>query len=193
MSKTRPVEDILELYHLGHRDFGENYVQELIEKSQLILDQGISDIRWHFIGRLQSNKVKLLIPHVFAIHAIDSTKLAHEISKHMISKRPHEKLLGFIAVNIDQEPSKSGLPTDQVIALAQRISGLENLQLGGLMCIPSPEKDPQIAFRKLRALEEQCHPNTNGLLSMGMTSDFETAIQEGATHIRIGTAIFGNR
>jgi pyridoxal phosphate enzyme (YggS family) len=195
VSKRQTVEAIHSLYQLGHRHFGENYVQELLEKAKALQDLGCHDIQWHFIGNLQSNKVKQLLPAVHCIHSVDSLRLAEKIAKHFSELKNGnvtQPLPLFIQVNIDSEDTKSGvLPTEARI-LAQGISQIPELQLMGLMAIPST-LSPESSFQALRSLEEQCRPFTHGYLSMGMSGDFETAIASGATHIRIGTALFGAR
>lgn len=190
VSKTQPFESIRILYEAGHRDFGENYVQELLEKAALAHGAGLTEIRWHFIGHLQTNKVKMLLPHVFAIHSVDSVKLASEISK-----RSEKTTSIFLEVNIDSEESKSGIQIPELRKVAEEIHALPNLKILGLMCIPDPNRKEgsRAAFRRLAALEADLRPITCGELSMGMTADFRDAIAEGATMIRVGTAIFGER
>lgn len=195
VSKTQPVDAIEELYRLGHREFGENYVQELVEKAEELARRGCTDIRWHFIGHLQTNKVKALIPHVFAVHTVDSEKLAQELAKRWHQSGRTGKLPVFVEVNIDAEASKAGFLREQVPSVVQAIAAIPELDLQGLMCIPAPgnEQEAHTAFRALRELEVQCRPATKGSLSMGMSSDFPIALEEGATHIRVGTALFGAR
>ncbi|MCM2280180.1 MAG: YggS family pyridoxal phosphate-dependent enzyme [Oligoflexia bacterium] len=196
VSKTHPIEAIEALYWLGQRDFAENYAQELVEKAKTLEQKGCSGIRWHFIGHLQTNKVKALIPFVHSVHAVDSEKLARELATRWKASSRPGRLPVFLEVNIDRETSKSGLDPDRVPAVAARISELPELELQGLMCIPSAEgsaEDNRAAFGRLRELEIQCRPHTQGKLSMGMSGDYTAAIQEGTTHIRIGTALFGPR
>jgi pyridoxal phosphate enzyme (YggS family) len=188
VSKVQPVEAILELYKLGQRDFGENYVQELVEKAEYCHAFGIKDIRWHFIGHLQRNKVKQLVPFVSSIQSVDSLRLAEEISKRCKEQR-ETALPIFLSVNIDDEDSKSGLAAADTASTCKKVSSLEGLELQGLMCIPSPGSSKD-AFARLGALELKCRPYTHGKLSMGMSDDFSAAIAEGATHIRVGTSLF---
>jgi PLP dependent protein len=193
VSKLQSVDDIRKLYELGHRDFGENYVQELVEKAETFRDQGITDIRWHFIGHLQTNKVKQLVPFVTVIQSVDSIKLAQEISKRW--KGLHALPI-FLNVNIDQEKSKDGVSPLDVHEVCESVSHLPGLHLEGLMCIPAPTSSQQVGshpFHRLRELEHLCRPFTHGQLSMGMSSDYQAAIREGATHIRVGTSLFGKR
>lgn len=194
VSKTQPASAIQELYRLGQRDFGENYVQELVEKAADLEARGCTEIRWHFIGHLQTNKVKALVPIVHAIHSIDSTKLGREISKR--AEAAGRKLECFLEINIDEEESKSGFAPDVAAVAAKELSALPGLSLRGLMCIPAPRKDAENlrpVFKRMRKIEENCRPYTHGELSMGMSDDFEIAITEGATKVRIGTSIFGAR
>jgi PLP dependent protein len=187
VSKTKPLADVLEAYHAGCRDFGENYVQEILEKAP----QAPADIRWHFIGHLQSNKAKKVATHLSMLHTLDSLKVA---------KMMHEvKAFDFLLqVNIGREEQKSGLLPEEVIPLLKELAAAK-LSVKGLMCIPPAADDPEASrpfFRKLRELRDQAQHEI-GLslpeLSMGMTADAAVAIQEGATMVRVGTAIFGAR
>jgi pyridoxal phosphate enzyme (YggS family) len=193
VSKVQPVEAIEAAYHLGQRDFGENYVQELVGKAEELDRRGCVEIRWHFIGHLQTNKVKALIPWVSCIQSVDSLKLAKEVSKRWKASGRVGKIAVFLQVNQDSESSKSGLAEGDVVSVAQEIAVLEGVELLGLMSIPDPSGDSTSAFRRLRELEKSARPATRGMLSMGMSSDFESAIQEGATHVRVGTSLFGER
>ncbi len=186
VSKNQSVEAIKALYCLGHRDFGENYAQQLEGKAKQLLEIGCEGIRWHFIGHLQTNKVKVIAPWVYAVHTVDSLRLASEISK-----KCSQDLKCFIQVNIDDESSKSGILPQEAPGLAREISELKKLNLQGLMCIPDLKKSKSgEAFRELFELEKKCQPYTNGMLSMGMSEDFEVAMSEGATHLRLGRALF---
>jgi pyridoxal phosphate enzyme (YggS family) len=190
VSKTKSADDVEALYRLGQRDFGENYVQELLSKASELQARGCNDIRWHFIGHLQTNKVKSLIPIIHAIHSVDSLRLAEEISKRAAPR----KIPCFLEINIDTEPSKSGFPPEDAPDASTQIAGLPGIDLRGLMCIPAPTaEDPRIPFGRLRELEKSCRPSTSGQLSMGMSDDFEIAIAEGSTAVRIGSLIFGPR
>lgn len=193
VSKKQPIESIEKLYELGHRDFGENYVQELVEKSDYFLKKEIRDIRWHFIGHLQTNKVKILLPLVHTIHSIDTLKVAKEIETRS-QQMGLNPVPCFIEVNIDNESTKSGVLLKDAPEMAQAISKMPHLSLQGLMCIPSPENsDHENAFQTLSELQKQFSTLTQKKLSMGMSEDFEVAIQQGSTHVRIGTALFGPR
>jgi pyridoxal phosphate enzyme (YggS family) len=195
VSKKQTHAAISELYELGQRDFGENYAQELSMKAQYFLEKGYNDIRWHFIGHLQSNKVNLVYHFLSSVHSVSSLKLAKQLS--MKSKTvlcPSSKPLEvFIEVNLALEASKSGVPASDVPELARQISLLDGIALQGLMCIPERNSDPRLQFKELKLLEEKCRPYTLGKLSMGMSQDYKIGIEEGASHIRIGTSIFGER
>ncbi|MBC7385708.1 MAG: YggS family pyridoxal phosphate-dependent enzyme [Cryobacterium sp.] len=192
VSKTHPYSSIRELYDAGQRDFGENYVQELIEKAEQAIADGLTAIRWHFIGHLQTNKVKSLLPFVHTIHGVGTLRLAQEIDKRADKK---QIVPIFIEVNIDQEESKSGVRAEDLRTLAEAINSLDHLALHGLMCIPNPERTggARAAFHETAQLESDLSPLSLGALSMGMTSDFKDAIAEGATYVRVGTALFGER
>ena len=196
VSKTKPVSDIEQVYEAGCRDFGENKAQELKEK----YEQLPKDIRWHFIGTLQKNKVKYVVGKAFLIHSVDSYELALEIQKRAEKLNVHCDIL--IEVNVAQESSKQGIfEFDQVLDIVRQISLLKNVHIKGLMTIaPICEKssDNAVYFKQLKDLSVDIkHKNIDNvsmdILSMGMSSDYETAIEEGATYVRVGTSIFGHR
>lgn len=196
VSKKQPEDKIEELYRLGHRDFGENYVQEMIAKAVELERRGCNGIRWHFIGHLQTNKAKLLVPHVASVHSVDSEKVAQALARAWESSGRAGKLPIFIEVNISHEESKSGVAPPEVDSLAHSIAQIPQLELQGLMCVPSAsEDDDQLKqrFAELKSLEENLRNVSRRQLSMGMSSDFELAIAQGSTHIRVGTALFGAR
>lgn len=193
VSKKQSIDAIESLYRLGHRDFGENYAQEMMEKAEELSRRGCSGIRWHFIGHLQTNKIKALLPYVHFVHTLDSEKLASKLAQRWTESGRNGKLPVFIEVNLDREPSKSGLNPEEVPQFAKRVAQFQELSLQGLMCIPSPDAEPKERFMMLRELEKSCRPDTQGMLSMGMSDDFEIAVQEGSTHVRVGTALFGAR
>jgi|TARA_B110000116_G_scaffold187169_1_gene162272 pyridoxal phosphate enzyme (YggS family) len=193
VSKKKPLTAILEVADAGQRDFGENFVQEAVEK---IKNSGRDDLIWHFIGHLQSNKTRDVAEHFQWVHTIDRLKIAKRLS----AQRPHDAgdLNVCLEVNIDDEPQKSGISPGEVPKLAAEIAALPRLKLRGLMCLPIIETDPEqqlIPFAKMRALHEKLR--AEGLdvdtLSMGMSADYAAAIKEGATIVRVGTAIFGKR
>ena len=196
VSKTKPVEDIMELYALGHRDFGENYVQELVDKQA----QLPTDIRWHFIGHLQSNKVKYIIPFVHLIHGVDSLSLLKEINK-QASK--HNRVVDcLLQLHIAQEETKFGLDKDELRDILDKgLTGLENIKICGLMGMASFTDDVakvRSEYQFLRSLflqygnriSQHCHLQ---ILSMGMSADYKIAIEEGSNMVRVGSLIFGER
>jgi len=196
VSKTKPVNMLAEAYQAGMRDFGENKVQELIEK----YEQLPKDIRWHMIGHLQRNKVKYIVDKVFLIHSIDSLRLAEEINKEATKKNVDVNIL--IEVNIAEEESKFGLQKkEDILRLLRDISLLPHVFVKGLMTVaPFVEKAEENRgyFKKLRELAvdikaENIDNISMDILSMGMTGDYLVAAQEGATYIRVGTGIFGER
>ena len=196
VSKTVPVEHIQAAIDAGLRTFGENYVQEARDKIRQLQDQVVS---WHFIGRLQTNKAKHAVPWFDMIHTVDSEKLAREIDRQAKKNGKIQNIL--VQVNVGGEASKAGVSPEDAESLIRAISPLENLAVKGLMTIPPFFDSPETVrpyFRQLAKLRDriqnQCIPRISMQeLSMGMTGDFETAIEQGATLVRIGTAIFGER
>ena len=196
VSKTVPTDIVRQALEIGVTILGENYVQEAQKKFQALVQYPVS---WHFIGHLQSNKAKYAVRLFDMIHSVDSLKLARELDKQAAKVDKIQQIL--VQVNISGEETKSGIAADETMALITAISQMENLSLRGLMTMPpyfyQPEKVRPFfaALRKLRdQINEQHIPNVSiEELSMGMTGDFEVAIKEGATLVRIGTAIFGER
>jgi pyridoxal phosphate enzyme (YggS family) len=186
VSKTQPAEAIRAAYAAGQRDFGENYAQEWREKADALAD--LADLRWHFIGGLQTNKVKYLAGRVAAIHTVDRLELAREISRRFAAKGAQAAV--YLEVNVGGEASKSGCAPADAAALAAALRALPAVELLGLMTIPPPADDPRPHFRTLRALRDRL--GVPGL-SMGMSADWRIAVEEGATCVRVGTAIFGSR
>ena len=195
VSKTKPVEMLQEAYGLGNRIFGENKVQEIVDK----YDALPSDISWHMIGHLQRNKVKYIIDKVTLIHSVDSVRLAEAIEKEAAKKEITADIL--IEVNVAKEDTKFGVMPEDAKELISQISKLPHIRIKGLMTIApfvdNPE-DNRIYFQRLRNLAVDIGENksdnvTMGVLSMGMTNDYEIAIEEGATMIRVGTGLFGAR
>jgi pyridoxal phosphate enzyme (YggS family) len=186
ISKTHPPEAVREAYAAGQRHFGENYAQEWREKADALQD--LPDLVWHFVGGLQTNKVKVLAGRVAYVHTVDREDLAREISRRFAARGVVARI--FLEVNVGREPQKSGCLPEEAERLAAAARALPALEVAGLMCIPPPEDDPRVHFRALRALRDRL-----GLreLSMGMSADWRAAIEEGATFVRIGTAIFGER
>lgn len=193
VSKTKPVNDIREAYLAGQRQFGENYVQELATKAQELTD--LTQIRWHFIGPIQSNKTRDIAVYADVVHSIDRLKIAERLS----AQRPVGKaaLQVLLQVNISREDSKSGILPEDLLPLARQISSLPNIQLVGLMAIPAPavNGDNQQAFAAMQQLSAalQAEFPQADQLSMGMSDDWQQAVLFGATMIRLGSAIFGAR
>ncbi len=194
VGKTFGWETVAEAVRAGVTDIGENYVQELLAKRE-----HLGEVRWHFIGHLQSNKVKSIAGWIEAIHAVETAGLAREIDRQ--AGRAGRTVNVFVEVNTTGERSKFGVPPEGTAEFVRSLEGLEHLRIGGLMTIgpflPDPEGSRPM-FRRLRALQGEIarlgQANVSMQhLSMGMTGDFEVAIEEGATCVRIGTAIFGSR
>ncbi|MBN8718909.1 MAG: YggS family pyridoxal phosphate-dependent enzyme [Sediminibacterium magnilacihabitans] len=192
VSKTKPAADIQTLYDLGQRDFGENYVQELTEKEAILP----KDIRWHFIGHLQSNKVKYIAPFVHLIHGVDSFKLLKEIDKQ--AAKCNRKINCLLQVHIAQEETKFGLDEQELSVVVAALDTLQHVQVKGLMGMASFSNDTsklREEFHVLKSLFDQ-YKNTQqpwSVLSMGMSSDYTIAIEEGSTLVRIGSLLFGAR
>lgn len=195
VTKTMPVSDLQQAYDAGQRSFGENRVQEINEKFPRLP----RDIRWHMIGHLQRNKVRYLMDKAVMIHSVDSAALAQTISREAV--RAGRVMDILLEVNAAGEESKFGLGYEDVLPLIREIAPLPGIRICGLMTVPPYTDDPETSrpfFKKLRELAvditSQSIDNVSmHILSMGMTGDFEVAIEEGATHIRVGTAIFGKR
>jgi len=190
VSKTKPAAALREAAGAGLRDFGENYLQEALDKQLELADLPLV---WHFIGPIQSNKTRAIASHFDWVHSVDRLKIAQRLAE----QRPPERgpLNICLQVNVSGEASKSGCHPDELPALATAVSQLPNLRLRGLMAIPEPTDDPtsqRAAFARLRTLSEALNLGLD-TLSMGMSQDLEAAIAEGATWVRIGTALFGAR
>jgi pyridoxal phosphate enzyme (YggS family) len=195
VSKTKPIEDLTEIYNAGVRDFGENKVQELTDK----IEKMPNDIKWHMIGHLQRNKVKYIIDKVELIHSVDSFRLAEEIN--IQAKKKGIVVPILVEVNIADEESKFGVSKEDAMELVKQIATLDGLTVKGLMSIApyvvdSEENRPY--FHKIKDLSvdisnENIDNVSMDILSMGMSGDFEVAIEEGATMVRVGTGIFGER
>jgi pyridoxal phosphate enzyme (YggS family) len=196
VSKTKPDEDIQALYDLGQRDFGENYVQELVDKQAELP----ADIRWHFIGHLQSNKVKYIAPFVHLIHGVDSLKLLKEIQKQAVKN--NRVIDCLLQVHIAQEETKFGMNEAEIEEVKACMQGFTHLRIRGLMGMASFTEDSEKVrgeFRHLRrvfdAFRESSVVNREwfSVLSMGMSGDYRMAIEEGSTMVRIGSLLFGVR
>ena len=195
VSKMKPLKDIETLLKVGQLEYGENYVQELCEKEEHVS----RPVHWHMIGHLQTNKVKYIIDKVVLIHSVDSVHLAKQIEKEAAKKNITAQIL--LQVNVAEEDTKFGMDTDEVLRMAEEISQFPHVHIRGLMTsapfVEDPEKN-RCYFRKLHKLfvdigEKNIDNVTMDILSMGMTNDYEVAIEEGATMIRVGTGIFGER
>jgi pyridoxal phosphate enzyme (YggS family) len=196
VSKTKPASAIAEAIAAGHRAFGENYVQEGVDKIRYFQEVGNSDLQWHFIGPLQSNKSRLVAEHFDWCHTVDRLRIATRLSE----QRPAglAPLNVLIQINISDENSKSGIALNELDTLAAEVAALPGLTLRGLMAIPAPESSYErqfavaqqmaVAFEALKA-----RYSTVDTLSLGMSDDMEAAIAAGSTMVRIGTAIFGAR
>lgn len=200
VSKIKPVEAIQELYQMGHRDFGENYVQELVDKQGRLP----ADIRWHFIGHLQSNKVKYIASFVHLLHGIDSLKLLKEVNKQAFKNNRIIDVL--LQVHIAKEETKFGFDEEELEEILNtdsesQLHELKNIRIAGLMGMASFSDDQSLVrseFRQLKGIYDQYSPiRTNNvelhILSMGMSGDYEIALEEGSNMVRIGSAIFGSR
>ncbi len=195
VSKTKPVTDLQEIYNAGVRDFGENKVQEMCDK----MEKMPKDINWHMIGHLQRNKVKYIVGNVALIHSVDSYRLAEEIN--IQAKKKGIVVPILVEVNIADETTKFGVSKEDAMELVRQIASLDALFIKGLMTIAPYVVDPEenrAYFRKIKELsvdiDNQNIDNVSmDILSMGMTGDFEVAIEEGATMVRVGTGIFGKR
>ncbi len=194
VSKTKPVSDIMEAYEAGQRLFGENYVQEGVEKVQEL--SHLKDIEWHMIGPIQSNKTKVVAEHFAWVQSVDREKVARRLNEQRPESMP--PLNVCIQVNIDSEDTKSGVAVDELDALVMFIKTQERLSLRGLMAIPNAnpsEKQQRETLSKLKELYDHYHTSLSNFdtLSVGMSSDMAEAIKHGSTMVRIGTAIFGKR
>ncbi len=195
VSKTKPVSMLLEAYEAGMRDFGENKVQEILAK----YDKMPKDTRWHMIGHLQSNKVKYIIDKVCLIHSVDSEKLASVISKE--AQKAGRVMPILIEVNIANEESKFGVSQEELPILIEKIKDLPGIRIEGLMCVApyvdDPEENRQYFVILRQLLVDMISKNNDNILgkqlSMGMSGDYTVACEEGATYIRVGTSIFGER
>lgn len=187
VSKLKPAALIREAYEAGQRDFGENYAQELRDKAAELV--GLEGLRWHAIGPLQTNKVKYVTKVAHAFHALDRLEVAQELSK----RRADAPLPCYAEVNVGGEQTKSGLQPEALGPFLEAVRALPGLRLEGLMSLPPPTENLEQARGYFRQLRELARAHGLAGLSMGTTHDFELAIEEGATLVRVGTAIFGER
>lgn len=195
VSKTKPVEMLLEAYEAGVRNFGENKVQEIVDK----IDKLPADARFHMIGHLQTNKVKYIIDRIYMIHSLDSIKLAMEIDKR--AKAVGRVIPCLVEINIGNEESKYGIKPEEAAQFIEDISGLEGIEIKGLMCVAPAVDNPEDAreyFVRMRELSVDITRKNNdnielSILSMGMSGDYTVAVEEGAGYVRVGSSIFGLR
>ena len=185
VSKTKPAADLQQAINAGQRHFGENYLQEALEKIEALKGQNLI---WHFIGPIQSNKTKQIAQNFSWVHSVDRLKIAKRLNE----QRPEnlEKLNVLLQVNIDNEPTKSGVLIDQIDDIIPHFQNFQNISLRGFMCIPSPDNSANSFAKMAKILNKHPHLDT---LSMGMSADLELAIENGATFVRIGSDIFGKR
>jgi len=197
VSKTHPAQAVREAIAAGQRHFGENYVQESVGKiAEIAGNDPVEGLIWHFIGPIQSNKTRPIAQHFHWVHTVDREKVARRLSEQRDARLPPLEVC--IEVNVSAEASKSGIAPDDLPALADAVAALPRLRLRGLMAIPEPTPDEVLTRRRFARLRElrdalNARGHTMDTLSMGMTADMEAAIAEGATLVRIGTAIFGER
>lgn len=193
VTKNHPPQLVFDLLSLGARDFGENRDQEAAPKAKEVLEQSSEAMRWHFIGQLQTNKVRSVLDYADLIHSLDRESLLTELQKRTAERA---KPLGvFIQVNLTEDPERGGVGVNDLEAFATKVLSSQGLRLEGLMGVGGLDKDPAVEFERLAGLSSKLQalaPEAKGL-SMGMSSDFEVAIGYGATHLRIGTAITGKR
>ncbi len=193
VSKKQPAAAIRAAHAAGLRDFGESYLQEALAKREAL---AALDARWHFIGPIQSNKTRAIAERFDWVHSVDRFKIARRLAEQRPGHRP--ALSVCLQVNLDGEASKSGLAPEELPGAMERVAGLEGIRVRGLMAIPRPRRDfaaQRTAFARLRGLQEDLVARGHALdaLSMGMSGDYRAAVLEGATHLRIGSALFGAR
>lgn len=190
VSKRKSAALIREAFAAGVRDFGENYLQEALPKIQSLGDLPAT---WHFIGAIQSNKTRSIAEHFDWVHTVSSEKIARRLS----DQCPEDKTLDVcLQVNVDEDPQKAGVPPEEAATLLAEVKGFPRIRLRGLMTILQQHSDPLSGYRKLSDLWTQLRPDAGArwdTLSMGMSGDFQAAIAAGATHVRVGTAVFGAR
>lgn len=194
VSKVQPVEALRAALAAGQRALGENYAQELRDKAEALAGHDPSP-EWHFLGALQTNKVKVVVGRALLVHTCDRPSLAQELSRRAAAQGLVQRVL--VEVNVGREAQKAGVLPEAAEAFVRALGQLPGLSCEGLMCIPPAQGDPRPHFRALRLLRDQLlrdgHPGPLAELSMGMSADFEVAVEEGATLVRVGTAVFGAR
>ena len=193
VTKNHPAELVSELYDLGHRHFGENRDQEAGPKARELSEGGRTDADWHFVGQLQSNKVRTVLNYATSIHSIDRPSLLKELRKQLSSRS--QEIQGFIELNLTDDPGRGGVEPANLPQLAEQVLEIPQIRLMGVMAVAGLGVDPRVDFEKTLAASERLRgiaPSADKL-SMGMSEDFELAIEMGATHIRVGSAITGPR
>lgn len=193
VTKNHPADLVLELHALGQRAFGENRDQEAAPKAARVSESGISDASWHFVGQLQSNKVKSVLSYADVIHSIDRPSLVKELAKQLA--KSDRRISGFIELNLTDNPERGGVLAEDLFPLAEQVLAIDAIDLLGVMAVASLGGDARADFERTRELSEKLQQLAPGAtaLSMGMSDDFELAIELGATHIRVGSAITGPR
>lgn len=198
VSKNHPADLVLELIDLGARNFGENRDQEAAPKAELVAANSPTEVDWHFVGQLQSNKVKSVLKYASAIHSIDRTSLRQSITKEIRNIReiqPDFSIDGFIQLNVTDDPNRGGIAPENLAKFAEELLADETINLLGVMGVASLEREPEVDFETIAKASHELQkiaPNAI-FMSAGMSEDFERAIPFGATHLRIGTAITGKR
>ena len=190
VSKTKTVEEIMQIYNLGHRNFGENKVQEIVEKQKILP----KDINWHFIGHLQRNKVKMIVGFVHLIHSVDSLKLLNEINKR--ATKAEKTINCLIQIKIAKEENKFGFDINEIDSVLEYAKNLTNVKIKGFMGMSTFTDNKEIIeneFSTLKKIFEDKNPQDFRILSMGMSNDYEVAIKNGSNMIRLGSIIFGKR
>lgn len=190
VSKFHTVDAIMEAYHAGERDFGESRVQELLQKRELLPQ----DIRWHFIGHLQTNKVKMIVPFVHLIHSVDSVRLLDTI--HREAEKIQRRVKILLEVHVAKEDTKSGFTPEELLTLHSRLSALNHIEVCGIMGMATNTEDEneiRRCFQTIKMLSDTFFNHMPATISMGMSDDYQIAIEEGSNMVRIGSSIFGER
>lgn len=193
ITKMHPASVAAELYQLGHRVFGENKDQEAAPKALALQELGMADASWHFVGQLQSNKAKSVIRYASCIHSIDRGSLVTELAKQLAKN--DQRISGFLELNLTDDPNRGGVAPENLLALAEQVQKTGVIDILGVMGVAGLDVEPKVDFERVLRASEQLQtviPSATNL-SMGMSEDFESAIEMGATHVRIGSAITGPR
>lgn len=193
ITKMHPVSVASELYDLGHRVFGENKDQEAAPKAAALAELGKTDASWHFVGQLQSNKAKSVIRYASCIHSIDRASLVSELAKQLTKN--NQRIQGFLELNLTGDPNRGGVAPEQLTELAESVAATSVIDVQGVMGVAGLGVDPRVDFERVISASERLQSviSSANKLSMGMSEDFEIAIELGATHVRIGSAITGPR